>query len=309
MPDSELNTVGGNILEDLVDCLEQDLLLEQEKHKKTRIELERLKGHLLNVDQELNDEAAKRDQLVERFKIRTAELQQEVQFWRQKHDELLTAQQGELTDEGTEEEDEILAQIERATKDLEGAQQAMEYERQRSADLLAALNERDKEINDLQSALEALEKGKQREIEIGVAESRAQLSDAQDTIKKMTKELEDLRSEAKAVPDLKRKIAELDVEVERLYGEITSSVSAKNTVNKELVSNLIINLFDRQRPVDRQQVAVMLCDLLGIAVEDRVRMGVIIEEDAVKEEEPKRSIFSFADQWIAFLSNNSTGAK
>lgn len=264
-----------SIVEILADCLETDLLNVQEKYNLAVQEITRLKEHLIALDTELTEEGQKRDQLVERFKERINELQAEIVHWRKLYEAqnvLGEAGDGDDDESDDDDDDELLKRIELITKELSAAQRECEAEQCLSAKLKEAIKEKEEEIEDVTVALRHLESRMKEEIKVGVAESKDQLIQAHKTIDQLKNELEDARAEAQAVPDLKRKIAELDVSLERLQLEKPSNEG--DLVDKALMANLLVNLFDQNRPVDRRQVALMICNLLDITQEDQLRMGL-----------------------------------
>jgi chromosome segregation ATPase len=290
----------------LVDCLEKDLFVEQEKYQNTSHEVARLREHLLQVDKELTEEGRKRDQLVERFKERPAELQSEVQFWRQKYEEVMQIINEDEDDDGDTDrkdsdnvEDQIIIQIENATSELKRAQSAYEHEQQRAANLLSTLKERDRDIAELQEALQELEHEKRREIELGLAETRDQLEHYKKTVAALNGQLEDARAETVSIPDLKRKIAELDKEF--VIARAIAAQASTDTVSKALVANLLANLFDRSRPVDRPQIAMILCDLVGMPEEDRDKiLGSGDSNGGTSTQQAGTLLLS--ERWLSFFS-------
>jgi myosin heavy subunit len=288
-----------SLFEELIDALERDLPVEQDKYEGACKELSRLKEHLVQMDSELTLEGQKKDQLVERFKERTLELQSEVAHWKEKYEES-HRRPGE--DPPTEDsDDEILARIEHVTKELVYAKESCEYEKHITVDLKRELHERDITVDDLRLALGQLEATVKREIDVGLAESQQRLAASQKTVDQLRATLEDAQAEIAMVPDLKRKIAELDVQLERAKLK-DNKEQTSDTVEKALVANLFVNLFDRSRPVERRQVANMLCDLLRIDQDDRERIGLLNPDDQANS----KNIFSFADQWIAYLSKETS---
>ena len=241
-------------IDDLVDCLERDLHNEQEKTKKLTEENERLRAHLLQLDGELTEEAVKRDQLLQRFKERTADLQAEVNHWR-----------------------EECLKIDNTQTDFTITREALQRERQRSEELIDLLREKEQEIVLLTDALSDLQESTKKEIDVARAEDLFKIDTANQEIKHLKSKIVDLEEQVKQVPDLKRRIVELDCQLERHELDCQRAFTREDTIPKALIANLFVNLFDRTKVIDKRPLAEMICNLLDVPDEDKLRMGIISE--------------------------------
>lgn len=318
---SDKECIGGNSLTEeeknsLYESLQQEQLRNkylqnevQEQHEKeTNLvrELERLRSHLMSVEENYTQEMVRAEQQVKELQLRLSQADERVKTSSTAYTSasIRANQQVESLSQQirtlTEHKDKLTAQVATAEDKLHKQAAALtnlqivleQFQRDKEKDIAV-------ETERIKQTLQ-LEKNKNSELCNEIKSLQTQLKEAKEGLSAAARLGEQLDKKTQTIHELKQEVVELTEQLRKTEERVqAASVSVEGKVDRCLVRNLVVGYLCAP-PSSRLQALTVIATVLDFSQEDRRRIGL---EPSNKGDTSKQQ--SLSEAFIRFLENES----
>lgn len=317
---SNQECIGNSLTEEeknsLYESLQQEQLRNkylqnevQEQHEKEANlvrELERLRSHLMSVEENYTQEMVRAEQQVKELQLRLSQADERVKTSSTAYTSasIRANQQVESLSKQirtlTEQKDKLTAQVATAEDKLHKQAAALT-----NLQIVLEQFQRDKE-KDIEVETERirqivqLEKNKNSELCNEIKSLQTQLKEAKEGLSAAARLGEQLDKKTQTIHELKQEVVELTEQLRKTEERVqAASVSVEGKVDRCLVRNLVVGYLCAP-PSSRLQALTVIATVLDFSQEDRRRIGL---EPSNKGDSNKQQ--SLSEAFIRFLENES----